>query len=198
MPAGELARVRAKPPIERRIAIVLLGSATPQTAATLLAAFCDAGYRVEDAPADGAALAVRLRGEPEETLSFATYSAVFATLPMPVQQQVSARWGAAERDPLFRPGRLDCGRFMIPAVRCGNVAVLAPPSAGEAAPVPPHSHLAAYAWLSDEFRADAVIDLEPPEGLTDAMLGPVPRLFVDAAGEEIDRRVLAAFDGEPR
>ena len=31
-----------------------------------------------------------------------------------VQQAVVARWGAAERDPFFRPGRLDCGRFAIP------------------------------------------------------------------------------------
>ncbi len=222
--ARNWARLRAKPPEERRIAIVLanypnrdgrigngVGLDTPQSAARLLAALRGAGYRVEDAPADGAALMARLLALPtnarpdaesEESLSFATYSAVFASLPMPVQQRISAQWGAAERDPFFRPGRLDCGRFAIPGFRCGNVAVLIQPARGynldpkatyhDPALVPPHSYLAAYAWLSDEFRADAVIDLGKhgtlewlpgkalalsAECLPEAVLGPMPHLY---------------------
>ena len=42
----------------------------------------------------------------------------------------SERWGAAERDPFFRPGRLDCGRFAIPGFRVGNIAVLIQPARG--------------------------------------------------------------------
>ena len=121
---------------------------------------------------------------------------------MPVQQQVSERWGAAERDPFFRPGRLDCGRFAIPGFRVGNIAVLIQPARGynldpkstyhDPALVPPHSYLAAYAWLADSFRADAVIDLGkhgtlewlPGKALAlsaecfpEAVLGPLPHLY---------------------
>jgi cobaltochelatase CobN len=105
----------------------------------------------------------------EESLSFADYSAFFATLPQQVQRAVSERWGAAERDPFFRPGRLDCGRFAIPGFRAGNVAVVIQPARGynfdpkstyhDPALVPPHGYFAAYAWLAEDFRADAVIHL---------------------------------------
>ena len=58
--------------------------------------------------------------------------------------------------------------------------------------VPPHAYLAAYAWLADEFRADAVIDLGkhgtlewlPGKALAlsaecfpEAVLGPLPHLY---------------------
>ncbi len=86
-----------------------------------------------------------------------------------MQQAVAGRWGPGERDPFFREGRLDCGRFAIPGFRAGNVAVLIQPARGynidpkatyhDPALVPPHGYLAAYAWLAQEFRADAVIHL---------------------------------------
>src|SRR6185312_9183696 len=239
------ARLRAKPAGDRRVAIILanypnkdgrigngVGLDTPESAARLLKALHDAGYRVEDPPADGAALMARLLAGPSnsrpealdtESLSFATYSAVFATLPPTVQQQVAAQWGSAERDPFFRPGRLDCGRFAIPGFRCGNAAVLIQPARGynldpkatyhDPALVPPHSYLAAYAWLADEFRADAVIDLGKhgtlewlpgkalalsAECLPEAVLGPLPHLYpfiVNDPGEgtQAKRRVQAVI-----
>ncbi|MGH7092062.1 MAG: cobaltochelatase subunit CobN, partial [Stellaceae bacterium] len=144
--ARNWARLRQKPARERRIAIILanhpnrdgrigneVGLDTPQSAAVLLSALQAAGYRVESVPANGAELMTKLLSGPtnarpernaEESLSFATYSAVFAALPMPLQRRIVAQWGSAERDPFFRPGRLDCGRFAIPALRCGNIAVL--------------------------------------------------------------------------
>ncbi|HEX3884167.1 MAG TPA: cobaltochelatase subunit CobN [Stellaceae bacterium] len=217
-------RLKTKQAGERRIAIVLanypnrdgrigngVGLDTPESAARLLGALASAGYRVEGAPADGAALMTRLLAVPtnarpgaadEESLSFATYSAFFAALPMAVQRRISAQWGSAERDPFFRPGRLDCGRFAIPGFRCGNVAVLVQPARGynldpratyhDPALVPPHSYLAVYAWIADEFRADAVIDLGKhgtlewlpgkalalsAECLPEAVLGPMPHLY---------------------
>ena len=119
-----------------------------------------------------------------------------------MQQRVAARWGAAERDPFFRPGRVDCGRFAIPGFWSGNVAVLIQPARGynldpkatyhDPALVPPHSYFAAYAWLADAFRADAVIDLGkhgtlewlPGKALAlsaecfpEAVLGPLPHLY---------------------
>src|SRR5262249_31045855 len=148
------------------------------SAFALLQALAGAGYRVNDIPEDGARLIRRLLAGPtnanpgtpaEESLSFADYSAFFAMLPLAIQRAVVGRWGAAERDPFFGPGRLDCGRFGIPGFRAGNVALLIQPARGynidpksayhDPALVPPHVYFAAYAWLAEEFRADAVIHL---------------------------------------
>jgi len=222
--ARNWARLRAKPPSERRVAIILanypnrdgrigngVGLDTPQSAINILQALRDAGYRTGDMPQDGAALMERLLAGPsnarpqapaEEDLPFPEYSPFFDSLPASVRQRVEARWGSAERDPFFRPGRLDCGRFAIPGFRCGNVAVLVQPARGynldpkstyhDPALVPPHSYFAAYAWLADSFRADAVIDLGkhgtlewlPGKALAlssecfpEAVLGPLPHLY---------------------
>jgi cobaltochelatase CobN len=222
--ARNWARLREKPAGERRIAVVLanypnrdgrigngVGLDTPASAIAILRALQQAGYRVGDMPQDGAALIERLLAGPtnarpqapaEETLSFATYSALFATLPQAVQQAVAARWGMAERDPFFRPGRLDCGRFAIPGFRSGNVAVLVQPARGydrdprasyhDPALVPPPAYFATYAWIAEEFRADAVIHLGkhgtlewlPGKALAlsaecfpEAVLAPLPHLY---------------------
>ncbi len=222
--ARNWARLRQKAPAERLVAIILanypnrdgrigngVGLDTPQSAVAILRALREAGYRTGDMPENAAALMQRLLSGPsnarprapaEETLSFAEYSAFFASLPATVQQQVAARWGAAERDPFFRPGRLDCGHFAIPGFRVGNVAVLIQPARGynldpkatyhDPALVPPPSYFAAYAWLADSFRADAVIDLGkhgtlewlPGKALAlssecfpEAVLGPMPHLY---------------------
>src|SRR5205814_3668642 len=140
----------AKAPAERRVAIVLanypnrdgrigngVGLDTPASAIAILRAFRDAGYRTGKLPETGAALMGRLLAGPsnadpnreaEETLPFNEYSAFFARLPAAVQQQVTAQWGSAERDPFCRPGRLDCGHFAISGFRIGNIAVLMQPA----------------------------------------------------------------------
>jgi len=217
-------RLRAKPPRERRIALILanypnrdgrigngVGLDTPASAIAIMRALSGAGYRIADAPIDGETLIRRLLAGPtnanpgapaEESLSFADYSAFFATLPAAVQAAVTAQWGAAERDPFFRPGRVDCGRFAIPGFCAGNLAVLIQPARGynidpkstyhDPALVPPHSYFAAYAWLADDFRCDAVIDLGkhgtlewlPGKALAlsaecfpEAVLAPLPHLY---------------------
>src|SRR5271169_2614607 len=222
--ARNWARLRAKPAGERRIALILanypnrdgrigngVGLDTPASAIAILRALAGAGYRVAGAPEDGETLVRRLLAGPtnanptaagEESLSFADYSAFFATLPTTVQTAVTARWGAAERDPFFRPGRLDCGRFAIPGFRAGNVAVLIQPARGynidpkatyhDPALVPPHGYFAAYAWLAEDFRADAIIHLGkhgtlewlPGKALAlsaecfpEAVLAPLPHLY---------------------
>src|SRR5208337_1657364 len=170
-----------------------------------------AGYRIADAPEHGEALVRRLLAGPtnanpgapaEVSLSFADYSAFFATLPAAAQQAVVERWGPAEGDSFFRPGRLDCGRFAIPGFCAGNVAVLIQPARGynidpkatyhDPALVPPHGYFAAYAWLADDFRADAIIHLGkhgtlewlPGKALAlsaecfpEAVLAPLPHLY---------------------
>jgi cobaltochelatase CobN len=222
--ARNWARLRAKLPAERRVAIILanypnrdgrigngVGLDTPQSAIVILRALREAGYQTGDMPRDAAALMKRLLAGPSnarpnapasETLSFAEYSFFVGSLPAPVQERVAARWGAAERDPFFRPGRVDCGRFAIPGFVSGNVAVLIQPARGynldpkatyhDPALVPPPSYFAAYAWLADSFRADAVIDLGkhgtlewlPGKALAlssecfpEAVLGPLPHLY---------------------
>src|SRR6516162_7793919 len=189
--ARNWARLRDRPPAERRVALILanypnrdgrigngVGLDTPASAIAILRALAQAGYRVADAPENPEALVARLLDGPtnanpdapaEETLAFPEYLAFFATLPAAVQKAVSDRWGPAECDPFFRPGRLDCGRFAIPGFCAGNVAILIQPARGynidpkstyhDPALVPPHSYFAAYAWLANDFRADAVIHL---------------------------------------
>ena len=217
-------RLRARPPGERRIALVLanypnrdgrlgngVGLDTPASVIAMLRALADVGYRIGDAPQEPEELMRRLLAGPtnanpqapaEESLSFADYSIFFTTLPLAVQQAVTAQWGAAERDPFFRPGRLDCGRFAIPGFCAGNVAVLIQPARGynidakstyhDPALVPPHSYFAAYTWLAEDFRADAVIHLGkhgtlewlPGKALAlsaqcfpEAVLAPLPHLY---------------------
>ncbi len=113
--ARNWARLRAKPPAERRVAIILanypnrdgrigngVGLDTPQSAIAILRALSEAGYRTGDMPQDGAALMERLLAGPtnarphapaEETLSFADYSAFFGSLPAPCSS-ASRRNGA--------------------------------------------------------------------------------------------------------
>jgi cobaltochelatase CobN len=222
--ARNWARLRARPPAERRIALILanypnrdgrigngVGLDTPASAIAILQALAGAGYRITDAPQQPEELIGRLLAGPTnanpgapaaESLPFAEYSASFATLPPSVQQAVTARWGAAECDPFFRPGRLDCGRFAIPGFRAGNLAVLIQPARGynidpkstyhDPALVPPHAYFAAYAWLAEDFRADAIIHLGkhgtlewlPGKALAlsaecfpEAVLAPLPHLY---------------------
>lgn len=223
--ARNWARLRQTPPMERRIALVLanypnrdgrvangVGLDTPASVIEILRALERAGYRVGTVPEDGAELMRRLLAGPTndlrarrdgaEEIKLIDYSAFFASLPVEAQQQVLARWGAAERDPSFRPGELDCGGFPIAALRFGNVVVgIQPargynidPTASYHAPdlVPPHSYLAFHAWLRDSFRADAIVhvgkhgNLEWLPGkavaLSDACwpeiaLGPLPHLY---------------------
>jgi cobaltochelatase CobN len=222
--ARNWARLRAKSVGERRVALILanypnrdgrigngVGLDTTASAVGILQALAAAGYRVDDAPEDGAALVERLLAGPtnaepgapaRENFSFADYLAFFATLPRSVQQSVEERWGPAECDPFFRPGRLDCGRFAIPGFCAGNVTVLIQPARGynidakstyhDPALVPPHGYFAAYAWLAEDFRADAVIHLGkhgtlewlPGKALAlsaecfpEAVLAPLPHLY---------------------
>jgi cobaltochelatase CobN len=222
--ARNWARLQAKPPRERRLALILanypnrdgrigngVGLDTPASALAVLQALAGAGYRVGDMPEDGGTLIRRLLAGPtnanpgaptEESLSFTDYSAFFAALPLAVQQAVAGRWGPGERDPFFRPGQLDCGRFAIPGLRVGNIALLIQPARGynidpkstyhDPALVPPHVYFAAYAWLADDFRADAVIHLGkhgtlewlPGKALAlsaecfpEAVLAPLPHLY---------------------
>ena len=189
--AANWAKLGGTPADARRIALVLanypnkdarlgngVGLDTPAGTIRVLKALDEAGYRIADAPADGAALIERLKAGPtndfkalatraiSETLSLADYQIWFGGLSPAVREQVLERWGAPETDPFYRAGDVDCGSFAISAYRCGNVVIGLQPARGynidpvqsyhDPALVPPHGYFAFYAWLERGFRADAV------------------------------------------
>ena len=147
------ARLRATPPAEANVAVVLssfptkharignaVGLDTPASALALLDALLDAGYGVEHDFADGDALIhalVAAGGHDQEFLTdeqlatsterlpAADYAAWFATLPESLRTSVLETWGEP-------PGHwyLDDGAFVIAGLRLGNVFVAIQPPRG--------------------------------------------------------------------
>ncbi len=120
--AANWVRLRSKPPQERRIALIVanypnrdgrlangVGLDTPASCIEILQALQLAGYHVENVPADGDELIQRLTAgvtnDPEgrdwrtvkQSLSLSEYQDYFATLPEPVQQGISQRWGMGDQ-----------------------------------------------------------------------------------------------------
>ena len=189
--AANWAGLRRTPAAKRRVAVVLanypnrdgrigngVGLDTPAGTMVLLRAMVDAGYRLGDLPADGAALIERIQAGPTnanprreggEFLALPDYEAFFAGLPAATRARVTERWGPPEGDPFFHPGRTDCGGFAISAFRLGNVAIGLQPARGynidpaesyhDPSLVPPHGYLAFHAWLRRGFAAQAVIHM---------------------------------------
>ena len=167
---------------DRKIVLILDPNA-PQAAIAKLRALKADGYRVGDIPADGDALMhAMLAGDAEEMFQRGDYGMYFATLPRALQDGVTHRWGAPERDRAFRESRLDCGAFAIRAVRCGNIVVAMEPARGDDVTrvasndlPPPHGYIAFYAWIADGIRAHAIVHLSK-ERLPDAAICAVPQL----------------------
>jgi len=157
---------------ERKL-VLILDSDTLQSAIDKLHALKAEGYRVDNIPADGDALMRALLGsDAEETFQRGDYGVYFSTLPRELQDSVTQRWGAPERDPAFRESRLDCGAFAIRAARFGNVVVAMKPSHD----LPPsHGYLAFYAWIADGIRAQAIVNLSK-DGVPDTVVCALPRL----------------------
>ncbi|MEH1845699.1 MAG: cobaltochelatase subunit CobN [Nostoc sp.] len=120
--AANWARLRDKPPQERRIALILanypnrngrlangVGLDTPASCVEILQALHLAGYEVENPPAQGDELIQRLTAgvtnDPEgrewlpvqQSVSWEEYQQYFASLPPAVQQGISERWGVGEQ-----------------------------------------------------------------------------------------------------
>ncbi len=116
--AANWARLREKPPQERRIALILanypnrngrlangVGLDTPASCVEILQALHQAGYQVENPPAQGDELIQRLtdgvtndrEGQEwlpvHQSVSWEEYQEYFASLPPAVQQGISERWG---------------------------------------------------------------------------------------------------------
>ncbi|OUL23857.1 cobaltochelatase subunit CobN [Nostoc sp. 106C] len=223
--AANWVRLRSKPPQERRIALIVanypnrdgrlangVGLDTPASCIEILQALQLAGYQVENLPADGDALIQRLTAgvtnDPEgkdwrpvqQSLSLSEYQDYFATLPEPVQQGISQRWGQEENN--NAPCPMPYAQFPIPGIQLGNVFVGIQPARGyELDPSlnyhapdlePTHTYLAFYYWVRECFAADAVVhvgkhgNLEwlPGKSLAlssncypEVALGPMPHLY---------------------
>lgn len=173
--AGERATLRNRlatiTAARRRLAIVLTPTTTAEQLRDLLARLGQAGCPVGHLPSDSAALLQWVQSAPPgaEELARSDYELFFATLPDRFQAAVLERWGALEEDPLFRPGELDCGRFLLPGWQRGPVAVGRAPVVGyrlatvsrlgAPQPVPPHAYLAFCCWLRDGLRVPLAIEL---------------------------------------
>jgi len=184
-------RLRRTPTARRRVALVLanypnrdgrlgngVGLDTPAATARVLDALAEAGYALQDRPADGAALMNRLRSGPTNALAaraareirvllpLKAYRAALDRLPPALRAALFQRWGAPEDDPSFLPGR---GGFALSVLTLGAVAVAIQPARGyhidpvtsyhDPALIPPHGYLAVYSWIRDVFDAHAVVHM---------------------------------------
>ncbi|MEH2373885.1 cobaltochelatase subunit CobN [Nostoc sp.] len=182
--AANWARLRDKPPQERRIALILanypnrngrlangVGLDTPASCVEILQALHQAGYQVENPPAQGDELIQRLTAgvtnDPEgrewrpveQSVSWEEYQEYFASLPPAVQQGISERWGVGHEDN-------QCP-IPVPGIKLGNVFVgIQPPRGYDNDPSlnyhapdlePTHAYLAFYYWIRESFGADAVV-----------------------------------------
>jgi cobaltochelatase CobN len=218
--AANWARLRKTPAAERNIALVManypnrdgrlgngVGLDTPAGSMEVLRALKAEGYGVDGVPPDGDALMTALMAGPtnaatdgrviREWFSLSHYKAFFASLPVQIQDEVSARWGGPETDPFF----LD-GAFALPLMRFGKVMVGIQPARGYNIDpkesyhspdlVPPHGYFAFYAFLREQFAGHALIhmgkhgNLEwlPGKALAlsetcypEAIFGPMPHLY---------------------
>ena len=191
--AASWTRLRRTPPPERRVALVLanypnrdgrlangVGLDTPESAAMLLAALREAGYRLDRAPESSAGLMALLTAGPTNDLGrrrsgrigrgagmrwpLDAYRAAYATLPEETRAAVEARWGPPEDDP-----HVEAGAFRLGLHRFGHVVIGIQPARGYHidpkdtyhAPdlAPPHHYLAFYLWLRRGFDAHAVLHL---------------------------------------
>ena len=190
--AARHAVLRRKANADKRIAIILsnyptkdarignaVGLDTPASAINILHALRDAGYRVEDIPADGDELVQRIIERcsndtatlTEEQLRMAAghverraYADWYAGFPASVQAELQDAWGDAPGQ-VYRTG----DRLAIAGVPMGNVFVgLQPPRGFGENPIavyhnpdltPTHHYIAYYRWLREVFRADAMIHI---------------------------------------
>ncbi|MEH2350382.1 MAG: cobaltochelatase subunit CobN, partial [Nostoc sp.] len=198
--AANWARLRSKPPQERRIALILanypnrngrlangVGLDTPASCVEILQALHQAGYEVENPPAQGDELIQRLTdgvtndSEGREWLpvlqsvSWEEYQEYFASLPPAVQQGISERWGLGTGDWGLGTGEKKNGGdnrntqypIPVPGIQLGNIFVGIQPARGYDndpslnyhAPdlEPTHDYLAFYYWVRECFGADAVV-----------------------------------------
>lgn len=187
--AAAWARLGAKANNEKRVALILanypnkdgrlangVGLDTPAATVGVLKKLAEAGYQIEAAPKDSAALMAEITAGPTnwltdraqrtggERMALDAYTEVYKALPYNTRQRIEDRWGGPEDDPFFADGA-----FALSILRYRNAVVGVQPARGYNidpkdtyhAPdlVPPHNYLAFYFWLREEFSADAMVHM---------------------------------------
>jgi cobaltochelatase CobN len=125
-------------------------------------------------------------------------------------------WGAPEQARLMKLDGPGGPAFIIPEVQFGNVVLMPQPARGSGEDpekmyhakdlAPPHQYVAAYAWLRDGFKADAVVHVGThgtlewldgkdiglsPDDAPDALIADLPDIYiynVDVVGEGLVAR----------
>src|SRR5690606_13653891 len=153
----------------------------------------------------------------------AEYARWLDELAPALRAKIVADWGAPEEVLLMAAGEGAAKALIVPAVRYGNVVLLPQPVRGWGEDqeklyhakdlAPHHQYVAAYAWLSHGFGADAVVHVGThgtlewldgkdvgltEEDASDALLGDLPDIYiynVDVVGEGLvaRRRGLATL-----
>lgn len=176
--AAGWARLGATPPAARRVAVVLsdypgvagsgqvghaVGLDSFASLAALLQDLCEAGYAAEALPQDALVRALTV-AEPRALLDLRRYKALFATLPLSLQNAVTLAWGEPEADPALTPAG-----FALRHLRLGHLLLAVQPDRGRPSDrragyhdpdqPPCHAFLAFYLWLREEFAAHALLHL---------------------------------------
>ena len=175
---ARIARLRATPRAERRIAVLMpdypgapgrtgyaVGLDVPASVLALLDDLRAAGYAVAPTPPSSRALLERLNAKDgAATLSLDEYARLLAALPTEVAERIAAAWGEPAADPDVRDGA-----FHFRAHAFGNISVALAPDRGSAAdrradyhdPVlPPRHALVAFGlWLQHAAKVDALVHM---------------------------------------
>lgn len=147
-----------------------------------------------------------------EQVSLAEYKQWFDRLPEEFRKPVLDQWGPPESCAIMTSG----GRLVFPMVKLGNIVLLPEPARGwsdepmklyhDTTLYPHHQYIAAYLWLAEKFKADAMVHLgthatyewlpgkqaglhpaDPPEIMT----GDIPNIYpyiVDDVGEGVQAK----------
>ncbi|WP_276718254.1 cobaltochelatase subunit CobN [Pseudooceanicola nitratireducens] len=139
--AANWTRLRRTAPADRRAAIILanypnkdgrlangVGLDTPAATVHALHLLRDAGYSVENAPADSAALMAEITSGPTNYLTdrtdrqggtflpLSTYLEHFNALPWEVKEKITTQWGAPEDDPFLTEIPGDDPSIILPEI----------------------------------------------------------------------------------
>jgi cobaltochelatase CobN len=162
--AAAWARLGCTPRHERKLALVLsdyparggrtgyaVGLDTPRSVVEILKLLRDEGYDIGGRDWQAADVETLLAGRSDHV------DIPPAALPPKLQQELDATWGAP------------AAGFRLPLLRCGKVTVLLQPDRGtpgdrksgyhDMTCPPRHAYVAAYAWLRESERIDALIHL---------------------------------------
>ena len=176
-----------------------IGGPAP-TSDEVLAAVTKARNIGSDAPGE---LEEMLSQTPAERISMAEYKGWLDTLAPTLKAKIIKDWGEPEQSRLMVERKDGQASFIVPYVRYGKVLLMPQPARAWGRNLeqlyhakdmaPPHQYVAAYEWLRNDFKADAVVHIGThgtlewldgrdaglgEEDAPDALIGDLPDLYV--------------------